>query len=443
MDKKLKTKLKIEYVPTSELKKADYNPRVWTKEQSVQLKESIKKYGLVDPLLLNSAPNRKNIVIGGHFRLEVIKDLGIKEVPVVYINISDIEKEKELNIRLNKNTGEFDWDLLANFDEVFLKDAGFSSEELDEVFGVDENPEIFDLQKELKKLNITKILIKKGDVWQLGQHKLMCGDSTVASEFAKLMGNDKASLCLTDPPYILDYLKGKKKNGKPVEGFGYKRDRKYLETDSIPPDFTEKWMANIAKAAKEDFHIIVYENWKNIRIIWGEMEKYWKVRNMIVWHLPNRMQGFAAKYKFFNKHDIAMVGSSGKSELRLNSEGELLDNEYQTALYATAGKPHWEGYEKGKKICPTDFIEYKSADAKSSGQGIIFGTKPIEILIPYMKVLTKRGDLVVEPFGGSGSTLITAEKMKRRCYLMEKSPVYAEVIKHRWEKLTGLKAKKL
>ena len=112
-------------------------------------------------------------------------------------------------------------------------------------------------------------------------------------------------------------------------------------------------------------------------------------------------------------------------------------------LYATAGKPQWEGYEKGKKICPTDFIEHVAADKKSSGQGIIFGTKPLELLIPYLKVLTKRGDLVIEPFGGSGSTLIAAEKLGRRCYLVEKSPVYAEVIRNRWQKLTGKKAKKI
>ena len=100
-------------------------------------------------------------------------------------------------------------------------------------------------------------------------------------------------------------------------------------------------------------------------------------------------------------------------------------------------------YKHGKKYQPTDFIEYVASDEKNSGQGIIFGTKPIEILIPYIKVLTKRGDLVVEPFGGSGSTLIASTKMKRRCYLMEKSPIYAEVIKHRWEKLTGLKGVKI
>ena len=123
----------------------------------------------------------------------------------------------------------------------------------------------------------------------------------------------------------------------------------------------------------------------------------------------------------------------------MEPETDGLQEQYETALYAISGKPQWENYKKGKKIQPTDFIEYKASDKKSSGQGIIFGTKPLEILIPYIKVLTKRGDLIIEPFGGSGSTLIAATKMKRRCYLMEKCPAYGEVIKKRWEKLTGLK----
>jgi len=436
-----KEKLNITYIPTDSLRPAEYNPRSWSKEAISQLKESIKKYGLVDPLLANSAPSRKNVLIGGHFRLAIAKELGIKEVPVVYVCIQDIEKEKELNIRLNKNLGDWNWELLANFGEDFLSDIGFSSEDLDEIFGIDETPEEFDLVKELAKLNIQKIEIKKGDIYQLGNHRMMCGDSTTEANIKKLMDNEKADMCFTDPPYRLQYLETKYK-GK-GSGFGFRRNRKYLETDVLPLDFTEKWMANIRKIQKEDFNIIVFENWKNIREIWGEMEKYWKVRNMIVWHLPSRTQGFAAKYRFFSKHDIAMVGNSGNTELNLKNEEELLQNDYETALYAIDGKPRWEGYEKGKKICPTDFIEFKADDAKHSGQGIVFGCKPLEILLPYTKVLTKRNDLIIEPFGGSGSTLIVAEKMKRRCYLMEKSPVYCEVIKRRFEKLTNQKAKKI
>ncbi|MDO8566102.1 MAG: DNA modification methylase [Candidatus Moranbacteria bacterium] len=440
-----KEKLQVQYVDVTLLKASEYNPRKWSKEAETQLQESIKRFGLVDPFVVNSASERMNILIGGHFRLAMAKKLGIKEVPVVYISIPDLEKEKELNIRLNKNTGEFDWDILSNFSEQFLGSVGFSSEEMDEIFGIDETPEVFDLEKELAKLDITKIKVKSGEVYDLNGSRVMIGDSTIEANVLTLFDGHKAHMCFTDPPYLLDYLKGKKKkNGNVTKGFGLKRDRVYLGTETLPDNFTELWMNNVAKIQEPDFSIIVYENPKNLRTIWNELEKHWKYRNTIIWHIPNRVQGFSAKYKFFNKHDFAMVGTSGKVELNVEPESDaLLQTEYETALFATSGSPHWESYGKGKKYCPTDFIEHIAADEKSSGQGIIFGTKPLEILIPYIKILTKRGDLIFEPYGGSGSTLIAAVKMQRKCFLMEKSPIYAEVILNRWSKLTGLKPKKI
>ena len=120
----------VKQIPIKWLKPAEYNPRQATKKQHEDLKESIKKFGLVDPIIVNSAPERENIVIGGHFRLRVAKELGLKDVPVVFVNLPDIEKEKELNLRLNRNTGSWDYDLLANnFDMEFLKNIGF--DELD------------------------------------------------------------------------------------------------------------------------------------------------------------------------------------------------------------------------------------------------------------------------------------------------------------------------
>ncbi len=437
-----KTNIEIKYVSVDILKPSPYNPRQWSEEAEQKLIESIERFGVVDPLIVNIHNKR---VIGGHFRLQVLKKMGYKTVPVVYVNILDTAKEKELNLRLNRNQGEWNFELLAEFDPELLTDVGFSSEELDEVFDVDlETPDTFDLTKELAKLDIKKIELKKGDVLKLGDSRLMVGDSTIKDDMQRLMNGEKADMCFTDPPYILDYLKAKR-HGKAVTGFGAKRDRRYLETDVLPDNFTELWMSNIATAQKPNFSIIVYENWKNILAIWGEMEKHWKVKNMIVWHLPNRHQGYSANYKFFSKYDIAMVGASKNTDVEYNHELEAdgLQEEYETALYGISGKPQWEGYQKGKKIMPTDFIEFNASDEKHSGQGVVFGTKPIEILIPYIKVLTKRGDLIVEPFGGSGSTLIAATKMKRRCYIMEKSAVYATVIQKRWEKLTGLKAEKL
>lgn len=436
--------LKIVYIPTADLKASEYNPRSHPAEAMIALKESITRFDMVDPVIANCAPERMNVLIGGHMRLKALKELGRETVPVVYLNIPELEREKELNIRLNKNTGSFDLTLLADFSEVFLKDVGFSSEELDDIFPDADNPTPFSLIHELEKLGIENVTVQKGDVYDLDGSRLMCGDSTVEAEMLTLMGEHRADMCLTDPPYLLDYLHGKTRNGKPTEGFGLKRDRKYLETDVLPDDFTELWMANIAKIQKPDFSIIIFENPKNLRIIWNELEKHWKYRNTIIWHVPNRVQNFSAKYKFFNKNDIALVGTGGETVLNLEPEDDaLFQNEYENALFATSGKPHWESYGKDKKYCPTDFIENNAGDKKSSGQEIIFGTKPIELLIPYIKVLTKRGDIVVEPYGGSGSTLIASNTIGRRCFLMEKVPTYAEVILNRWEKFSGKKRVKI
>ena len=186
-------KLKVEYVEINKLKPSEYNPRKWDQSAIKNLTESIKRYGLVDPLLVNNASGREGVVIGGHFRLKVAKDLRITNIPVVYITITDINKEKDLNLRLNKATGDWDWDLLKNFDENFLVDVGFSSEDLDRIFE-NEVPETFDIKKELEKIGISNIQTNKGDVYELGSSRLMCGDSTVETEVLKLMNGEKADM---------------------------------------------------------------------------------------------------------------------------------------------------------------------------------------------------------------------------------------------------------
>lgn len=435
-----KAGLTFHYVPVTNLKVNPNNPRRHTEDQMSDLKESMCRFGIVDPFVVNDYPERKDFLIGGHMRLAAAKELGITTVPVVYVTISDPAKEAELGIRLNKNTGEFDLELLAEFDESILADIGFSSEQLDEIFPMEERPEVFDLELELAKLDINQVTIQKGDIFSLGDSRAMCGDSMSEQDILRLMNGEKADACVTDQPYILDYLKGKKRHGQATEGFGFKRDRRYLETESLPDNFMELWMTNIHKVQKEDFAILSFENWKNLKDMWVVVEKYWKIRNIIIWHCGNRTQGFAAKWRFFSKYDIAVVGSSGQVSLNDEPEEELLQNDYEAAVFATSGKPHWESYEKGKKICPTDVVTFKTDDEKSSGQGVIFGCKPLEVLLPYIKVLTRRNDLIIEPFGGSFSTLIAATKLKRRCYLMEKVPAYMHVGIKRWERLTGQKA---
>lgn len=421
----------------------EQNPRTITDKQMNDLKKSIRQSGYAEIIVIDTDGK----IVAGNQRHRALVEMEMLEQEIdVRIPNRKLSKEEFDRYLVASNALGGDWDIekLKLFEESFLSEIGFSSEDLDDIFAIEETPEEFNLEAELKKLKIDKVTIQKGDVYDLNGSRLMCGDSTVESDVLKLMDGEKADMCLTDPPYILNYLKGKKRKGKATEGFGLKRDRKYLETDVLPDNFTELWMANVAKVQKPDFSIIVFENPKNLRTIWNALETHWRYRNTITWRLPNRVQGFAAKYHLFNKTDIALVGTGGDVTLNLEPESdELLQNEYENAIFATSGKPHYEQYEKGKKYCPTDFIDYKSADEKSSGQGIIFGTKPIEILVPYIKVLTKRDDLILEIFGGSGSTLVAATKMKRRCFVLEKVPTYTEVIKNRWEKLTGLKAKKL
>lgn len=196
--------LKIVQVPVKELKPSTYNPRTWNEETTKQLTESIQQFGLVDPLLVNGAAERKNIVIGGHFRLRVAKDLGFKEVPVVYLDIPDEAKEKELNLRLNKALGDWDYELLAEFDDSLLSDVGFSSEELDDIFDISvDEPETFDLKKELEKLDIKNITVNKGDIYDLDGSRLMCGDSTVTTDFERLMDGQQANMCMTGSPYMI------------------------------------------------------------------------------------------------------------------------------------------------------------------------------------------------------------------------------------------------
>ena len=185
--------MKIEKRLIKDLKPSEYNPRQATKEQEKHLQESLKKFGLVETLVVNSHEDRNNIIVGGHFRLRELKKLGHKEVDCVIVDLP-LEDEKELNIRLNANSGGWDMDLLTNnFEVIDLEDWG-----LDLDWGLDEKePDIVeDEVPELKKESI----VKKGDVWLLGRHRLSCLDSIVVTDLEKLMDGEKADMAFVDPP---------------------------------------------------------------------------------------------------------------------------------------------------------------------------------------------------------------------------------------------------
>jgi DNA modification methylase len=491
--------MEVKHVQIRKLRFSEYNPRALTEKEFNDLKESLLRFGFVEPIVVNSAPGRENVIIGGHQRVRVAEKIGIREIPVVYVNIPDLKKEQELNLRLNKNLGHWDYDLLANFDENLLLDVGFETEELDEIFGLDIDDE-FDVEKELEKiLKDGARRVKDGDIWQLGEHKLIIGDATKQENWKKVLGNERFDFLFTDPPYKLAYTqrarKIKTKDGmklkkdkiyesvgktdskgrfkgwvKTKKGFGYRAQRSYLgvEKKGGVPEYNE-WLsiANEFQNPK-GANIMIFENWRNTVPLWQAIEKYWQIRNMIIWWLPNRHQGYFTGHRFYNKYDIAPLAGDGvlneeyEQELDdyLKEKGQKLLDTYEIILYGKQGASEWYGlvkngkekWERGKyqrlvkgtrwaKV--SDHITWTAESESSSGQNIIFGTKPIQILVPYIKILSPRTGIVMDCFAGSGPTIIACEIMKRKCRAIEIEPIYGEVILARFERFTGQKAVKI
>lgn len=468
---------KTERRKVKDLKPFEGNPRQAGEKEYNDLKTSLEKFNVAEPLVINT----DGTVIGGNFRLRILKDKGIEEIDVRVPSRTLTKKEaEELNLRLNKNQGLWDYDLLANFDEDLLKDVGFSSEELDEIFGLEIDDE-FDVEKELNKvLENKERRCKEGDLWQLGEHRLYVGNVIEKKSWERVLGNERFDFLFTDPPYKIAYTqrlrKVKTKEGmklkrdrvyesigktrgrfkgwaKTKKGFGYRSQRSYLgvEKTGRVPEYDE-WLsiANEFQNPK-GANLMIFENWRNAVDLWQAIEKYWKIKNMVIWWLPNRHQGFSREYLFFNKYDIAPLAGEGvlneeyEKELEdyLKERGQKLLNTYEVILYGQQGKAYWDKPKRTKWAKVSDHITWTAETEKSTGQNIIFGTKPIQILVPYIKILSPRNGIVVDCFGGSGSTLIACEIMKRKCRMIEIASIYSEVIINRWEKFTGQTAKKL
>jgi DNA modification methylase len=203
----IKENLNIVEYNTSDLIFAEYNPRELTNQQHQDLKDSITRFGFVDPLIVNINKNRKNILIGGHQRLKIAKELLYKKVPCVEVDLTP-EKEKELNVRLNKNTGQWDWDVLANqFKVGDLLEWGFNEDELqfkepEEVQGLTDDDHIPEVEE---------ATTQPGDLWILGKHRLLCGDATKKEDVERLMDGQMADMVFTDPPYGLGGYGGRNK----------------------------------------------------------------------------------------------------------------------------------------------------------------------------------------------------------------------------------------
>ena len=371
---------------------AEYNPRQLNKDQYTQLKDSIERFGLVDPLIVNKNEDRKNILVGGHQRLRIAREMGMVDIPCVEVDLK-LDQEKELNIRLNKNVGEWDYDSLANyFDVGELMDWGFSDNELQ--FYEDEPEQGLIDDDEIPE--VEEAITKQGDIWILGDHRLLCGDATKKEDVALLMEGKKADMVFTDPPYGVMY-KSSKSNA--ISGD--------LSQATIPLSFREI----INSATKNDARIYICGGSNNAQMYFSLFDSYCQqMPKILVWVKETfvmRPNNYHSQYEFI------YFGWKGKG----------------------GGTKYWYGDRKQSDVW--QFNRDSSKDYLHPTQ------KPTILAEKAINYSCSPEGILYEPFAGSGSTLIACEKTNRKCYGMELDPHYCDVIVKRWEEFTGKKAERV
>ena len=385
----------IEKKNTADLLPADYNPRKDLKPGDAEyekLKRSIEQFGYVEPVIWNQTTGR---VVGGHQRLKVLMDMGMTEVDCVVVAM-DEEKEKALNIALNKISGDWDKDKLAlliadlqgaDFD-VSL--TGFEPAEIDALFkdtlkdGVKDDD--FDVGAELAQPTITK----PGDIWTLGRHRLICGDSTKAETYDLLMGSTKANLVITDPPYNVNYegSAGKIKNDNMADEAFY--------------NFLLDAYTQMHSAMADDASIYVFHadtEGLNFRRAFADAGFYlsgcciWKKQSLVLGRSPYQWQ-----------HEPCLYG------WKKNGKHQWYTGRKETTI--------WE-FDKPKK----------NGDHPTM--------KPIPLMAYPIMNSSMSNSVVLDPFGGSGSTLIACEQTDRICYTVELDEKFCDVIVKRYIEQVG------
>ena len=394
------------------------NPRRMTEKQTEELRKSLEKFNLAEI----PAVNTDNKIVAGHMRVATLQLLGRggEEIDVRVPNRLLTEKEyKEYLLRSNQNRGDWDWDLLANnFDINELIGAGFDEElsfMFDDVMSLSEDG--FNVEKAIAEVGIPTT--QPGDIIKLGNHVLLCGDATKAEDVAKLMGGVKTSFISCDPPYNigLDYSKGISTEGKYKGSFTASKDKK---SSPAYRAFIDASIKNALSVATKDAHIFF---WCDENFV-GKMQEIFEGRG-----ITNRRTCLWIKNNFnmtpqvaFNKvYEPCVYGTIGSPSLRkeLKNLNEILN----------------QNIESGNQVVE-EILEMLNVwlVKRDNAQEYEHPTqKPITLCEKPMKRCTKAGDIVLDLFGGSGSTLIAAEQLNRRAYLMEIDPVFCNVIKRRYE----------
>lgn len=385
----------IEKIPMEKLIPADYNPRKDLKPGDAEyekLKRSIKEFGYVEPIIWNKTTGN---VVGGHQRLKVLLADGVKEIDCVVVEF-DSEKEKALNIALNKVSGEWDRDkLTALISDLQAEDfdvtiTGFDLAEIDELFkdilqdGVKDDD--FDVDNELQKPAITKL----GDLWLLGKHRLVCGDSTISDTYDLLMDGNMANLVVTDPPYNVNY-----------EGAAGKIKNDNMDADKFYQFLLDAFTLTERVMAKDASIYVFHADTEglNFRKAFSDAGFYlsgtciWKKQSLVLGRSPYQWQ-----------HEPILFGWKKK------------------------GKHAWYSDRKQSTIWEFDKPK-KNSDHPTM--------KPVPLVAYPILNSSLTGCIVLDPFGGSGSTLIACEQTDRVCYTVELDEKFCDVIVKRYIEQVG------
>ncbi len=382
----------IKKVSVSDLIPYANNSRTHSDEQVLQIASSIKEFGFLNPIIIDG----DNGIIAGHGRVMAAKKLGIDELPCIDASHLTEAQKKAYIIADNKLALNAGWDdsiLRVEFEA--LKELGFDVEltgfSLDEIVEL----EIEEIAPEYEEDADGEVIeppaepkTKEGDVWILGKHRLMCGDSTSIDAVEGLLDGAKIDLVFTDPPYGVEYQSNMRTKSEKFAML--KNDDEFLDIAPVIDSLTDGW-------------VFVWTSWK-VQHKWIDMfNSFGYPTNIVIWYKPGGGIGDLKK-TFASDYEVALVWHRG-AELC----GKRIGSVWKVAKDGASTYVH-----------PTQ--------------------KPVELSMEAIDKTTKNGAAVLDLFGGSGSTLIGCEKTNRKAYLMELDPKYCDVIINRWQTLTGKEA---
>ena len=368
----------MQTVKITEVKVNPNNPRLIKDDKFKKLVQSVKDF----PEMLNIRPivvNKDMIILGGNMRFKACKEAGLKEVPIIITDLTE-EQQKEFLIKDNVSGGEWDWDILANeWNADDLKDWGLDLPlDYNEVLEAEEDD--FEVPSDGIETDIVL-----GDLFEIGEHRLLCGDSTCSDTVAKLMNGEKADMVFTDPPYGVNYKSNHRKNNSNTQFDVLQNDDKFLD-----------FKANLILYTKESSAWFIWTS-HQVYPIWRDMYEDYYI-NTIIWDKGKMSMG-----------DLSSYG-----------------NNYEMALFCSQGKPKLKG-ERKKAIWEINV---------EAGSEYVHPTqKPITLSAYAIPDFINENDLVLDLFLGSGSTMLASHQLKRKCYGMELDPKYCQVIIDRMKKL--------